>query len=120
MKSQNHEQHLIPDFLIIGAVRYHIGKYSYAVSEMTGWLLKNWKLIHPITKRIIIDDLHEAIVKDDIARQIGQSHGLPLGQDSDRAAWERVYKMGLSDYQPFETLTGDQHEAKANHSKPKR
>jgi hypothetical protein len=32
----------IPDFLIIDAVRYCMGRQTYAVSEITDWLQENW------------------------------------------------------------------------------
>ena len=37
----------IPDWLIICATRYALGRRSYIVSDMTDWLLLHWEELPP-------------------------------------------------------------------------
>jgi hypothetical protein len=68
----------IPDWMIIDAVRYCIGRQSYQVAETAGWLVDNWDGLWLSVKNTIMRDLERAFDSGN------------LGQTCDRREWERV------------------------------
>jgi hypothetical protein len=84
----------IPDWMIIDAVRYCIGRMSYQVSTTTDWVCCNWKYLNEHTKTIVKNDLEEAFARDDRDRSIGGEYpNYALGHNCDRVEWERVRKL---------------------------
>lgn len=75
------------------AVRYCLGRQSYAVDDCARWLCSVWDRLAPEAKSCIIVDIDEQFRRDDAARANGNVSGLPLGMDIDRASWERVRKL---------------------------
>lgn len=55
----------IPDWMIIDAVRYAIGRMSYQVGVTCEWLIENWDNIPQGAKTIIMQDLDEEFDKLD-------------------------------------------------------
>ena len=91
-------QAVIPDWLIIGAVRYAIGRMSYQVSITTEWVIQNWYLMNEHTKAIIIQDVEEAFREDDRHREAYAKKEVTfkcfaLGHDCDRESWLQVRKL---------------------------
>lgn len=80
--------------LWVGATRYHIGRMTYAVHYFCGLLIRQWGALPESVRGIIKRDVTEAFERDDEMRsEPCERMFLPLGQDCDRAAWERVIKL---------------------------
>jgi len=81
--------------LIVPAVRYYLGRMTISVHIFCNDLMGAWSEIPDGIKSTIIRDIEEAFERDDHSRQIsvdveGYSGPFPLGDDCDRASWERV------------------------------
>lgn len=75
--------------LWIGAFRYYCGQRTYAVRSFCEMLRLAWAGLPEHAKDIIRRDLEEDFVADDAARaSLYAFH--PLGDDCDRAEWEKV------------------------------
>lgn len=88
----------IPDWMIIDAVRYAVGRTSYQTGVTSDWLVAHWQDIPDHVRAIIRRDLENEFRMDDDCRkriETGerQPGGLPLGWDCDREVWERVRKL---------------------------
>jgi len=79
----------LPDWLIIDAVRYAVGRCSTQPAETAAWLVAHWRHIPATTQAIIRRDLEEAFRDDDDARARGSEYKR-LGWDCDRQTWETV------------------------------
>lgn len=77
---------LPPDFMILNATRYAIGRMSYTVSETTEWLSKHWELIP--------QDLRDLIIRD-IKREIDRNN---CGMDIDRSCWVQIVRLQEPNY----------------------
>lgn len=78
-----------PDWMVIDAVRYAIGRMSYQVGITCGWLVHYWPTLSEHTKYVIKQDVDEAFEHDDAMRAGGSTYA-PLGMDMDRRELERV------------------------------
>jgi hypothetical protein len=78
--------------LWLGATRYYLGRMSYAVGDFVDMLVKKWPTMNEATQQIIRRDIEAEFERDDDLRQQGSQY-LPLGQDCDRAEWERVRRL---------------------------
>jgi hypothetical protein len=67
--------------LFVYALRYTIGRATYAVGEMCDLVRDRWSEIPDRTRTIMIRDVEEAVQS---------SH--PLGHTCDRSSWERLLK----------------------------
>ena len=83
----------IGDMAAPWAVRYCLGRRTYAVDDCARWLVSVWPMLDEDAKTCIQRDLEEEFRRDDAARANGNFAGLPLGMDIDRASWERVRKL---------------------------
>ena len=83
----------IGDMAAPWAVRYCLGRRTYAVDDCSRWLCSVWDLLEPEARNLIQRDVEEEFRRDDAARANGNVSGLPLGMDIDRASWERVRKL---------------------------
>lgn len=80
-----------PDWMVINAVRYAVGRMTYVVGETADWLVNNWGGLPPSVRTQIRRDLEKEFERDDFARAAGKADcGLPLGMSVDRQEWERV------------------------------
>lgn len=80
-------QHLNPHALIIGAVRYYLGRSTIAAACFAQYELPAaWDHLPAGTRSIIQREVEEEFRRDDEARAEGQAWR-PLGWDCDRAAW---------------------------------
>lgn len=85
--------------VVLGSLRYYMGRMSYAVSDFTEWLIWNWPNFSERLQALIKENLEEEIARDDRARKgrgdnkLGLTH--PLGMDCDRKAWDEVRKLWL-------------------------
>lgn len=70
-----------PDFLIVNAVRYAIGRRSVVTSDTADWLRANWSSLPDAVQAWIRSDVEEAFKRDD------------LGDDCDRREWEKVREL---------------------------
>lgn len=78
--------------LWVGAMRYYLGRQSYAVHDFCDMLVKEWNDLDMMTRSILIRDIEEAFDRDDRARTQGLQVK-PLGMDQDRRCWEQVRKL---------------------------
>lgn len=75
--------------LWVGACRYYLGRQTYAVQDFCNLLQEQWPTLHPQTRKVILRDVQEAFERDDNARQNHEPIRW-LGDDCDRAEWEKV------------------------------
>jgi len=80
------------EMMVVAAFRYCCGRRTYVVGCCVEWLIKQWPTFADKTKAIIQRDLEEEFRRDDAARERGYSFR-PLGDDCDRAGWERVRNL---------------------------
>lgn len=83
--------------LWVGAMRYYLGRQSYAVEDFCKMLINEWTNLDMMTKSIIIRDIEEAFERDDMSRKMNDRYR-SLGADIDRVSWERVRKMWTTNY----------------------
>lgn len=69
---------MIPDFLVIGAFRYALGRRTYVVNETVSWMIANWATVSDRAKAVIRRDLEGAT---------------DLGDEIDRREWERLREV---------------------------
>lgn len=82
--------------LWIGALRYYMGRMSYAVVDFCDLLIEEWPNLPKSTRALIKRDLMEEIKRDDEYRADGRDCK-SLGMDCDRAAWDRVAALWSCD-----------------------
>lgn len=80
---------MIPNWMVIDAVRYAIGRRSYQVGITCEWLRNNWQNLSEHARTIVKNDVEEAFEFDDRDRANGDKN-LYLGMDMDRREWEGV------------------------------
>lgn len=83
-----------PDFIVLSAVRYALGRATYIVEETVRWLETNWSRLNSTT---------QVLIQRDVQRGLDEGHA---GMDIDRLAWERVVARPI-------TPPGDRNEADA-------
>jgi hypothetical protein len=81
-----------PDFLVIGAFRYALGRQTYVTSDTSEWIIANWEALTIKCRSVISRDLDEAIASDNKSREGGEKYG-DLGADIDRAEWMKLSKV---------------------------
>ncbi len=74
-----------PDWMIIDATRYALGRRTYQVSVTCEWLLANWTEVPEDAREIIQRDIEEAF------RRRGGT-----GDPYDRAEWDKVRALWLN------------------------
>ena len=74
-----------PDFIILSAFRYALGRQTYIVRLTVDWLIYHWNGIPPRTRDLIERDLEEAFRAD--KRGV---HYSPLGGECDKEDWTRL------------------------------
>ena len=77
-----------PNWMIHQSVRYCLGRRSYAVSDCTDWLIKNWQEIPENTRAIIKQDVEAQFEME----QRGYEY-YALGDDMDRRQWLAVAEL---------------------------
>ena len=82
--------------LIFWSFRYFLGRQTAATIDFAERLEKAWDSISEVNRNMIASELESAFALDDEDRSLGfdPKH---LGDDMDRAAWEKVrakYKGG--------------------------
>lgn len=80
------------NLMVIAAHRYCLGRSTYIVGDCVEWLIAIWDTLPRKTKEIIQRDTEEAFERDDGDREGGRDYGT-LGDDCDRAEWEKLRKM---------------------------
>ncbi len=77
--------------LWIGAMRYYIGRQTYAVSDFCDALRAEWTTLPDAAKAILRQEIEDAFRIDDANRgRTDRTYSLKLGDDCDRAEWEKV------------------------------
>ena len=94
---------LDPDHQVaVWAVRYCLGRMTYAVGSCVEWLIWVWPDLNEDARSTIKRDIEEAFAEDDRDRDHdrknpnGASGYRRLGMDMDRREWERVRKLWSS------------------------
>ena len=82
----------VPDWVLIDAVRYAVGRRSYQVSVTAEWVISNWKNFSLHVQGVMRHDLQEAIAMDYRMRAMDGNHRW-LGDDIDRQAWLSVFEV---------------------------
>ena len=77
-----------PNWMIHQSVRYRLGRMSYAVSDCTDWLIKNWQEIPEGTRTTIMNDVESQFKMEQRCPQ-----SKPLGDDMDRRRWLQVAEL---------------------------
>ena len=77
------------DLMIVAAVRYCLGRRTYIVGACAEWMLRNWSKWPENVRQVLQRDIEEEFVRDDDARKHNERYK-PLGDDCDRADWEKV------------------------------
>jgi len=85
-----------PDFVVLSAFRYALGRSTYIVQDTVIWLMENWYDIPEGTQAIIWKELKEAFEADNERRRSGIKH-YPLGMDMDRAEWAKLLRLCAED-----------------------
>lgn len=75
--------------MAVYAVRYCLGRQTYAVGECVEWLLNVWPALAPRTQQQIRRDIEREFARDDDDRAAGRSP-CALGSLVDRLEWQRV------------------------------
>lgn len=73
--------------LWLGATRYYLGRAE--VDEFCSALIEAWPALSKRTQDLIRHDVEDAFFRADTWRTLVR-YWHPLGQDCDRAQWERV------------------------------
>jgi hypothetical protein len=80
-----------PDWMIINAFRFAVGRMTPVVAETADWLVGHWPELSPAVRDQIRYELEHAFARDDEARgRVLRPTGLPLGMTQDRWEWVRV------------------------------
>lgn len=82
--------------LWVGSFRYYLGRQTYAVSDFCDLLIQEWENLPANCKSIIQRDLNEAFDRDDRSRDLFAGNGSKmwaLGDDCDRAQWEKIKEL---------------------------
>ena len=82
---------LCPSRMVSQAVRYCLGRKSYAVGECCDWVIKHWHELPEHTRALIEKDVEQEFVYDANARKQGIEDW--LGHECDRADWEKVRSL---------------------------
>ena len=88
--------HFDPHELLCASARYFIGRSTLSTNAFAETLAEVWACLPKWTQGVIRRDLEEAFRGDDIARDAGRA-GYYLGQDCDRAAWEKVRQAWIKE-----------------------
>jgi len=81
-----------PDFVVLSAFRYALGRSTYIVEDTVIWLMENWYDISEETQALIWKELKKAFEEDTEHRRFpGGNH--PLGMDMDRAQWAKLLRL---------------------------
>jgi hypothetical protein len=80
----------VPD-LIHSTFRYCLGRQTAYSITFAQKLAEAWPLLPPAIAALIADELDAEFADDDFFREKG-IRPFPLGQDTNRAAWELVRK----------------------------
>lgn len=78
--------------LWVGAWRYYCGRRTYAVGMFCEALRRAWTSIPQRARALIQRELDAEFVRDDELR-VGGAKYKALGDDCDRAEWEKVRKL---------------------------
>ena len=85
----------VPDWLVIDAVRYAIGRMTYQVDDTTSWLVEVWDRLPEPVQRQVRCDLERVFRRYEEARTCGKTDS-SLGMEMDVRCWERVRNLWRS------------------------
>ena len=77
------------ELMVVAAFRYCLGRRTYMPDVCAEWIVKMWPEFAEKNRKLIQRDLEESFRDDDRHRAEGDTFK-PLGDDCDRAAWEKV------------------------------
>ena len=104
LKKLKKREVIAPDWMIIDAVRYAVGRKSYQVAITTDWLRDNFKKLPEGVKFVIWQDL-----KGDIERDKGcrLPKFEPLGDKHNRLKWIDIFEVINGEMQRVQKVGGD-------------
>lgn len=83
--------------LWLAAFRYYAGRRTYAVSEFCALLIREWPTLPHHLRLLIERELDKWYALDDRAR-LERDSTWPLGDDCDRAEWDKVRALWQDQY----------------------
>ena len=89
MKNISHRELGKTTTLWLGALRYYLGRRTYAVTDFCQILVQEWDDLPEGLQGLIKRDVEEEFKRDDEHRR-HYSKNLPLGDNCDREAWITV------------------------------
>lgn len=54
----------VPQWVILSAVRYALGRHSYVVSDTVTLVRSLWHELDDLTKRIVVKDINEELTRE--------------------------------------------------------
>lgn len=79
-----YDQHCVPDYLLLYAVRYALGAESYAKAEIVTYLWRNWEDIAPAVRRQVQQEIRE-----------WKNSDRPLGSKETQQRWLQILHLDL-------------------------
>ena len=80
--------------LWLGATRYYLGRMTASVDSFCTLLIQEWSTLPVAVRGLIRRDVEEAFERDDYQRfHMYRTGPYPLGQQCDRASWNRVREL---------------------------
>jgi hypothetical protein len=82
----------IPDWMVLDALRYAMGRMSTQPSITSAWFVRHWPFLPKLIKEVIQNDVEREFEQDDRMRKMHPKDNCRwvLGHDCDRASWEKV------------------------------
>jgi hypothetical protein len=85
---------LMPEWILINAIRYAFKKPASVVSDTCRYIIDNWFLFDEITKKQIRNDVNDAFSDYSRCKNLPNlRHCSPLGKPCDIKEWENVRKL---------------------------
>ena len=81
-----------PDFVVVSAFRYALGRTTYIVEDTTIWLTENWYNIPQRAQELIHKELSAAAKHDNEMRDNNQRQRT-LGMGMDRIQWLKLLEF---------------------------
>lgn len=81
-----HQFGQLPDWVVINAIRYALGRMTYCVAEACDWAIANWSKLTPYAHHVI---------RSDVEAQFDRETRIPgsLRLQEDREDWQRVRRL---------------------------
>jgi hypothetical protein len=96
-----------PDWMIIDAIRYAVGRRSYQVQVTAEWVRANFYRIKHNVKSIIQKDLQTEIDMHERIKKMQRGESTHLGQSIDEKEWYGLMEFINGEMQRVQKVGGD-------------